>query len=345
MDITHGSRRTHRFCIAPMMDWTDRHCRYFLRLLSQKTLLYTEMLTTGALLHGDRHRHLRYDPAELPLALQLGGSDANALAACARMAESEGYSEINLNVGCPSDRVQNNMIGACLMAHPMLVAECVAAMRAAVKIPVTVKCRIGIDAMDSDEQFAAFIDCVANESGCTTFIVHARIAILQGLSPKENREIPPLNYPRVYRLRQQFPDLEIVINGGIRSIDEALVHLQHVDGVMVGREAYQNPWLLHDVDQRLFGAAATERSRESVMQDFLPYVSEQLQQGAALHHMSRHILGLFHGQPGGKQFRRLLSEQAHRSGAGIDTLLAAMAATRRCAATAPRSPSEWAVAG
>jgi tRNA-dihydrouridine synthase A len=320
---------SRRFCIAPMMDWTDRHCRYFLRLLSQKTLLYSEMVTTGALLHGDWHRHLRYDAAELPLALQLGGSDPSALAACARMAEAEGYSEVNLNVGCPSDRVQNNMIGACLMAAPALVAECVAAMRAAVRIPVTVKCRIGIDAMDSDEQFAAFIDSVASGSGCSTFIVHARIAILQGLSPKENREIPPLNYPRVHRIKQQFPHLEIVINGGIRSIDEALAQLQLVNGVMVGREAYQNPWLLHDVDQRLFGIAATAHSRESVLQQFLPYISAQLRQGVALQHMSRHILGLFHGQPGGKQFRRVLSEQAHRPDAGIDTLLAALAATRR----------------
>lgn len=324
----HTNHAAHRFCIAPMMDWTDRHCRYFLRLLSQKTLLYTEMVTTGALLHGDRHRHLQYHPAELPLALQLGGSDATALAACARMAESEGYSEVNLNVGCPSDRVQNNMIGACLMAHPALVAECVAAMRSAVKIPVTVKCRIGIDAMDSEEQLAAFIQQVASDSGCSTFILHARIAILQGLSPKENREIPPLKYPRVHRIKQLFPQLEIVINGGIRSIDETLTQLQHVDGVMVGREAYQNPWLLNDVDERVFGMARCVHSRESVLEDFFRYVSDRLQEGVALQHMSRHILGLYHGQPGGKQFRRIISEQAHKDGAGIDVLLAAMAATR-----------------
>lgn len=318
-----------RFCIAPMMDWTDRHCRYFLRLLSQKALLYTEMVTTGALLHGDRHRHLRYSPAELPLALQLGGSNPVELAACARMAEAEGYSEVNLNVGCPSDRVQNNMIGACLMAHPLLVADCVAAMRAAVRIPVTVKCRTGIDDMDSEDALAAFISSVADGSGCSTFIVHARIAVLQGLSPKENREVPPLNYTRVHRIKQRFPQLEVIINGGIRSLDQAAQQLQHVDGVMIGREAYQNPWILHDVDARLFGCEPDTRTREEVLQQYLPYASDQLADGAALKHMSRHLLGLFHGQGGGKQFRRHLSENAHLPGAGLATLQDALAATRR----------------
>lgn len=323
-----------------MMDWTDRHCRYFLRLLSQKTLLYTEMVTTGALLHGDRHRHLRYHPAELPLAVQLGGSNAAELAACARMAEAEGYSEVNLNVGCPSDRVQNNMIGACLMAHPQMVADCVAAMRAAVSIPVTVKCRTGIDDMDSQEALAAFISRVAEGSGCSTFIIHARIAILQGLSPKENREVPPLNYRRVHNIKQQFPQLEVIINGGIRSLDETVVQLQHVDGVMMGREAYQNPWVLHDVDTRLFGCDPDCRTREEVLEQYLPYASMQLAEGAALNHMSRHLLGLFHGQSGGKQFRRHLSEHAHLPGAGIATLQDAVAATRRHLRQAQPTPND-----
>lgn len=307
-----------------MMDWTDRHCRFFLRLLSQKALLYTEMVTTGALLHGDAKRHLRYHTAELPLALQLGGSNPAELATCARMAEAEGYSEVNLNVGCPSDRVQNNMIGACLMAHPTLVADCVAAMRAAVRIPVTVKCRIGIDDMDSDDSFYAFIDEVASQSSCRTFIVHARIAILQGLSPKENREIPPLNYPRVHQLRQLFPQLEIIINGGINTLDACQQHLQHVDGVMLGREAYQNPWLLHDVDAVLFGEPHHIRTRNEILQAFVPYVEQQLKEGVSLHHMTRHILGLFQGQRGGKRFRRHISENAHRPGADLSVLYHAL---------------------
>lgn len=315
---------SHRFCVAPMMDWTDRHCRFFLRLLSQKALLYTEMVTTGALLHGDAQRHLRHDAAELPLALQLGGSNAAELAACARLAEAEGYNEVNLNVGCPSDRVQNNMIGACLMAHPALVAECVAAMRAAVKIPVTVKCRIGIDEIDSDENFFAFIDEVATQGGCRTFIVHARIALLQGLSPKENREIPPLNYARVYRLKQLFPALEIVINGGIATLEACEQHLQFVDGVMLGREAYHNPWLLHDVDERLFGMPHQQRTRSSILQAFMPYMSQQLREGVALHHMTRHVLGLFQGERGGKRFRRHISEHAHRPGADLSVLYHAL---------------------
>lgn len=315
---------SHRFCIAPMMDWTDRHCRFFLRLFSQKTLLYTEMVTSGALLHGDRHRHLRFNPAEQPLALQLGGSNPAELAACARFGEDEGYSEINLNVGCPSDRVQNNMIGACLMAHPQLVADCVAAMRAAVGIPVTVKSRIGIDDMDSLEELAAFIDTVTRGSGCSTFIVHARIAVLQGLSPRENREVPPLNYPRVYAIKQQFPQLEIVINGGIRSLEECQQHLRHVDGVMLGREAYQNPWLLNSVDQQLFGSPDRGMTRRSVLEAYFPYVEQQLHEGVPLQHITRHVLGLFHGQPGGKRFRRHLSEHAHLPSARLDTLRAAL---------------------
>ncbi len=316
---------SHRFCVAPMMDWTDRHCRYFMRLLSSKALLYTEMVTTGAILHGDQHRHLRFDAFEQPLALQLGGSNATELAACAQIAEQHGYQEINLNVGCPSDRVQNHMIGACLMEHAPLVGDCVAAMQAKVSIPVTVKCRIGIDQMDSDQALADFINTVANRSTCRTFIVHARIAILQGLSPKENREIPPLNYPRVYWIKQQFPQLEIVINGGIRSLEAAADQLQHVDGVMLGREAYQNPWLLHSVDEQLFGCASSPETRASTIQHYYEYIERQLAQGVPLHHMTRHLLGLFHGQYGGKAFRRHLSDMVQMHGAGIEVLQAAVA--------------------
>ncbi len=316
---------SHRFCVAPMMDWTDRHCRHFMRLCSSKALLYTEMVTTGAILHGDAHRHLRFDPFEQPLALQLGGSNPAELAASALIAEALGYQEINLNVGCPSDRVQNNMIGACLMAHAPLVADCVAAMQAKVKIPVTVKCRIGIDHLDSDQALAAFIHEIATRSACRTFIIHARIAILQGLSPKQNREVPPLNYPRVYWIKQQFPQLEIVINGGICSLDEATLHLQQVDGVMLGREAYHNPWLLHDVDERLFGCAASSATRASTLQDYYDYIEQQLAEGVPLHHMTRHLLGLFHGQYGGKVFRRHLSDLVHKPGAGLEVLEAALA--------------------
>jgi len=310
-----------------MMDWTDRHCRYFMRLLSRHALLYTEMVTTGALLHGDSARFLRHDPAEQPLALQLGGSDPAALAACARLAEDAGFCEINLNVGCPSDRVRNNLIGACLMAHPLLVGDCVAAMRAAVRIPVTVKCRTGIDGHDSQEELAAFVDTVHARGGCDTFIIHARIAVLQGLSPKENREIPPLDYPRVHAIKRQFPHLGIIINGGIRSLAECRQHLEAVDGVMLGREAYHNPWVLQAVDAGLYGEAPQCRTREGVLERFYPYVEQQLAAGVPLQHMTRHVLGLFHGQSGGKRFRRHLSEQAHLPGANLAVLKAALAAT------------------
>jgi tRNA-dihydrouridine synthase A len=323
-----------------MMDWTDRHCRYFMRLLSREALLYTEMVTTGALLHGDRTRFLRHDPAEQPLALQLGGSDPAALAACAQMGEAAGYREINLNVGCPSDRVQNNKIGACLMAEPPLVAECVAAMQARVAIPVTVKCRTGIDELDSFDYLSSFIDTVANTGGCRHFIVHARIALLQGLSPKENREIPPLNYPRVYALKARFPELEIVINGGIQTLAACEEHLQHVDGVMLGREAYHNPWLLADVDSRLYGHAQEPRTRHEVLASFVPYVERELAAGTPLQHMTRHVLGLFHGQPGGKRFRRHLSENAHKRDAGIDVLHAALATLDHYAQGAPGTSLE-----
>lgn len=312
-----------------MMDWTDRHCRYFLRLLSRRALLYTEMVSTGALLHGDTHRLLAFDAAEQPLALQLGGSDPAELAACSRLGQTAGYREINLNVGCPSDRVQHYKMGACLMAEPSLVADCIKAMQDAVDIPVTVKCRIGIDELDSQEYLDAFVATVA-ASGCRSFIIHARIALLQGLSPKENREIPPLNYARVHRVKQQHPELEITINGGIRTLDECREQLQHVDGVMLGREAYHNPWLLQGVDSLLFDAAPTAATRFDVIEAFYPYVEQQMSEGALLHHLTRHVLGLFQGVPGGKRFRRHLSEQAHRKGAGLEVLRAAVALVADC---------------
>lgn len=302
-----------------MMDWTDSHCRNFHRILSKHTVLYSEMVTTGALIHGDTHRHLHYKSAEHPVALQLGGSNPEDLAHCAKLAEDYGYDEVNLNVGCPSDRVQNNMIGACLMAHPDIVKNCLEAMQNAVSIPVTVKHRLGIDDLDSDEHLHQFVEQV-RQSACTTFIVHARKAILQGLSPKENRDIPPLQYERVYELKRLFPTLEIIINGGIKTLDEALQHLTYVDGVMIGREAYHNPYLLAAADQHIYGDQTAPLSRIAALEAYLPYMEEQLANGIPLSHMSRHILGLFHGQRGGKQFRRIISEQAHKPGANIDVI-------------------------
>jgi tRNA-dihydrouridine synthase A len=316
-----------------MMDCTDRHCRYFMRLLTSEALLYTEMVTTGALLHGDTRRFLAHAPAEQPLALQLGGSDPRDLAACARLAEAAGFREVNLNVGCPSDRVQNNLIGACLMARPALVAACVAAMRQAVAIPVTVKCRIGIDAQDSLEELLAFIATVARDGGCETFVIHARIALLQGLSPKENRTIPPLDYQRVYAVKRHFPELEIILNGGLRTLADCQLHLRHVDGVMLGREAYQNPWLLKDVDALLFGRPAFSATRGEVLRALYPYIEARLAEGLALHHITRHILGLFQGQPGGRHFRRHLSAYVHKPGAGLAVLQDALALVERPAIT------------
>lgn len=313
----------HRFCVAPMLDWTDRHCRFFLRLISRHAWLYTEMVTSAALLHVDNPgRFLDFDPSEHPLALQLGGSDPAELASCARMVADWGYDEVNLNVGCPSDRVQSGRFGACLMAEPSLVAECVAAM-AEGALPVTVKTRVGIDDRDSYPQLAAFIETVA-AAGCGTFIVHARKAWLQGLSPKQNREIPPLNYDRVYRLKQDFPGLTLVLNGGLTDLAAATGHLQHLDGVMVGREVYHNPYnSLVDVDRLYYGDQHPLPSRHQVMQAFAAYADGQLRQGVSLQAMTRHILGLFHGQPGARRWRRQLSEQAHRSGAGLEVLTAA----------------------
>ncbi|MDS4025895.1 MAG: tRNA dihydrouridine(20/20a) synthase DusA [Candidatus Contendobacter sp.] len=316
-------RLDRQVAVAPMLDWTDRHCRYFLRLLSRHTLLYTEMVTTGAALHGDRERLLAHDPAEHPLALQLGGSDPAELARCARIAADFGYDEVNLNVGCPSDRVQSGRFGACLMAEPDLVADCVTAMRAAVVLPVTVKTRIGIDDRDSYAELVDFVDRVAN-GGCEVFIIHARKAWLSGLSPKENREIPPLRHDVVYRLKRDFPSLTIILNGGLTALDQIADSLQQVDGVMIGRAAYENPYLLADVDRRFFGSSAPPPSRQQVIRALLPYVETQLQRGTPLHCVTRHVLGLFQGIPGARAWRRYLSEHAHRRGAGVEVLEAAL---------------------
>jgi tRNA-dihydrouridine synthase A len=310
-----------------MMDWSDHNCRYFWRLLTRQALLYTEMVTTGALIHGDRERFLHFNPAEHPVALQLGGSNPQDLARCARWAQDWGYDEVNLNCGCPSDRVQSGMFGACLMAKPELVAECVKAMVDACGIPVTVKHRIGIDHMESYEEMLGFIEPVA-EAGCSVFIVHARKAWLQGLSPKENREIPPLHYDWVYQLKKDLPQLTIVLNGGIQTLQECERHLQHVDGIMLGREAYQNPWILADVDERLYGTDNPASSREDVIDALLPYTAQKLDNGTQLNHITRHILGLYQGVPGARKFRRHLSENAYKKGAGLDVLTDAYALVR-----------------
>lgn len=312
-----------KFTVAPMLDWTDTHCRQFHRLLSKNAVLYTEMVSTGAILHGDRQRHLYFAPTEHPLALQVGGSEPAEMAECARIAEDWGYDEININVGCPSPRVQKGAFGACLMLEPSLIADCVHAMQKAVSIPVTVKHRIGVDNQEEEAALFGFVDTVA-QAGCRTFIVHARKAWLQGLSPKENREIPPLRYELVYRLKQAFPALEIIINGGITTLEQCQLHLRHVDGVMMGREAYHNPWLLSQVDTLLYGEDAVIPDRQSVMEMYLPHVETQLAAGVALNHISRHLLGLFQGQPGARRWRRYLSEQAHLPGAGAKVLRAAM---------------------
>jgi tRNA-dihydrouridine synthase A len=318
-----------------MMDWTDRHCRMFHRQLTRHALLYTEMVTALAIRHGDRQRLLGFDPREQPVALQLGGSDPALLAEASKWGEDFGYSEINLNIGCPSDRVQTGRFGACLMAEPELVRDCIGTMREAVKVPVTVKCRIGIDDQDAEEDFNRFIETVM-QSGCNTFIVHARKAWLKGLSPKENREIPPLDYGRVHRLKKVHPDLTIVINGGIASLDEAEGQLEHVDGVMVGRAAYHTPWMLHEVDARIHGMPREVISPLEIIDRMKPYIAQQLRQGVWLQHITRHMLGLFHGMPGGRLWRRILSEQATRPGAGLDVLeRAAVEVSSRTASMRP----------
>ncbi len=310
-----------------MLDWTTRHCRRFMRLLTAQALLYTEMVTTGALVHGDAARHLARDADEGRTALQLGGSDPQALAACAAAGEAAGYAEINLNVGCPSDRVQSGRFGACLMAEPALVAACVAAMRERVTVPVTVKTRLGIDELDSWEFLADFVAHV-RAGGCRTLILHARKAWLSGLSPRQNRELPPLMYDRVHRVKAEFPDLEVVVNGGIVTLEQAAAQLSAVDGVMIGREACQNPWLLACVDGRLYGAAPVALTRAGVVAAYRPYVARELAAGTRLPELVRPLLGLFQGQPGARAWRRLLSERSPRPGAGVEVLDAALAAVR-----------------
>jgi tRNA-dihydrouridine synthase A len=316
-----------RFSVAPMMDWTDRHCRVFHRLMTRRALLYTEMLTTGAIIHGDRQRLLGFDGSEHPVALQLGGSDPRDLAVAAKIGEDFGYNEINLNVGCPSDRVKDGRFGACLMAEPALVADGIDAMKRAVKIPVTVKCRIGID--DQDPEVA--LDTLARgvvAAGCDALVVHARKAWLNGLSPKENRDIPPLDYDRVYRLKAAMPDVPIVINGGIGSLDEAKQHLSHVEGVMLGRAAYQEPWRLLRVDPELFGEAAPHATMKDVFEAMVPYIEDQLAHGTRLHSITRHFVGAFHGVPGARAFRRYLSENGAKRDAGVNVLRDAVALVR-----------------
>ncbi|HXC55904.1 MAG TPA: tRNA dihydrouridine(20/20a) synthase DusA [Rhizomicrobium sp.] len=317
---------THRFCVAPMMEWTDTHCRVLHRLLSAHALLYTEMVTAEAVLRGNRVRLLGFAAAEHPVALQLGGSDATKLSEAAKIAADFGYDEVNLNVGCPSDRVQSGRFGACLMREPELVADCVAAMRAAVSIPVTVKCRLGVDQQEPERSLRAMIaQCAA--AGVTTFAVHARKAWLDGLSPKENRDVPPLDYDLVYRVKQENPALAIVLNGGIATLDEAEAHLANVDGVMLGRAAYHAPALLAEVDARFFGAAP--RAVNDAVGEYVDYIARKLGEGVPLHAMTKHMLGLFNGQPGARLFRRHLSENATRKGAGVQTLRDALALLAR----------------
>jgi tRNA-dihydrouridine synthase A len=313
-----------RFCVAPMMEWTDRHCRFFHRLLTRRALIYTEMLTTGAVLHGDRTRLLGFDPFEHPIALQLGGCDTQALALSARIGEEFGYDEINLNVGCPSDRVQEGRFGACLMAEPSLVSDCVGAMKAAVKIPVTVKCRIGIDDQNPEEALVAFAKAV-RASGVDALIVHARKAWLKGLSPRENREVPPLDYALVHCLKAAYPDLEIVLNGGITSLEQAQTQIGSLDGVMMGRAAYREPWRLLDVDPQIFGAPAPFASLKDAASALIPYINRELAKDVRLHAITRHVLGLFRAVPGARAFRRHLATEAVKPGAQAAVMANALA--------------------
>ena len=308
--------------VAPMLDWTDKHCRYFLRQISQHALLYTEMVTTGAIIFG-KGDYLGFNHQEHPVALQLGGSDPTDMTKCAVKAQEYGYDEVNINVGCPSDRVQNGRFGACLMAEPQTVATCIKTMQAAVDIPVTVKSRIGIDEMDEYEDLTRFIETVA-AGGCDTFIVHARKAWLKGLSPKENRDIPPLLYDRVYHLKEQFPHLHISLNGGVKTLEDVALHLQFLDGVMIGREVYSNPYILAEVDKRFYADAHAVKTRAEVVMAMLPYIEQQLEQGARVWNIARHMLGLFQGQPGGRIWRRYLSEQGTKTGTGVELLTDAL---------------------
>jgi tRNA-dihydrouridine synthase A len=323
-----------RLCIAPMMDWTDRHCRAFHRVLARRALLYTEMLTADAVIHGDRERLLGFSPVEHPVALQLGGADPAKMAAAARIGAGLGYDEINLNIGCPSDRVQSGRFGACLMREPELVAALwAAAQQGAGGTPVTIKCRIGVDDQEPRQALFALVDAAAR-AGCRTFIVHARKAWLSGLSPKENRDAPPLDYELVRALKRQRPELEIILNGGLRDLDHALAERQELDGVMLGRAAYQNPALLLDVDPLVFGASAPSKSREAAVEAHIPYIERKLARGVPLHAMTRHMLGLFNARPGGRMWRRVLSEQGVRAGAGVEVVRAALAHVARAPAHA-----------
>lgn len=318
--------QSHRLSVAPMMDWTDRHCRYFHRLLAPSALLYTEMVTTGAIIHGDAERFLAYNEEEHPLALQLGGSDPEDLARCAILAQQYGYDEVNLNVGCPSDRVQRGRFGACLMLEPELVKDCMAAMIEAVDIPVTIKTRLGVDDHYSYQYMRDFVGQIA-ESGCEVFVMHARKALLAGLSPKQNREVPPLHHDWVYRLKQEMPSLVIVINGGIATVASALVQLEHVDGVMLGRAAYQTPWVLAECQQALFQAHAPV-DRHEIIDKMTDYIDRQIQQGTAVKHVSRHLMGLFQGLPGARAWRRYLSENAWQDDNNTQLLRQALAAMK-----------------
>ncbi|MRX27523.1 tRNA dihydrouridine(20/20a) synthase DusA [Kangiella sp. HZ709] len=306
-----------------MLDWTDRHQRRFMRIITKHAVLYTEMITTGAILYGDKDGHLKFNSEEHPVAIQLGGSNPKDLAQCAKICEDYGYDEINLNVGCPSDRVQNGRFGACLMAEPELVAECMDAMANVVSIPTTVKSRIGIDELDSYEHLHHFINTV-QQAGVETFIIHARKAWLSGLSPKQNREIPPLRYDVAYQVKQDFPELEIILNGGVTDLHQAQEHMQHLDGVMIGREAYHNPYHLIETDRKFYSDETPVLSRQEIAREFIQYVQAQLEQGVYLGHMSRHILGLFHAQPRGKLWRRHLSENAYKKGAGAEVIQKAL---------------------
>lgn len=313
----------HRFSVAPMLDWTDRHSRYMYRLISKKAVLYTEMVTTGAILFG-KGDYLAFNEEEHPVVVQLGGSDPSAMAECAKRCEERGYDAININVGCPSDRVQNGMFGACLMANPSLVSQCVEAMKSVVDIPVTVKTRIGIDDSDEYQFLQDFVGQVA-EAGCSDFTIHARKAWLNGLSPKENRDIPPLNYDRVYQLKTDFPHLDIAINGGIKTMDDCLHHLQKLDGVMIGREVYQNPMFLALVDQKIYGEISQAASAADIVELMIPYIERQMSNGARFWHIARHMLGLFIEVPGARQWRRHLSENGHKQDATIKVLTDALA--------------------
>ncbi|MDZ4869573.1 MAG: tRNA dihydrouridine(20/20a) synthase DusA [Alphaproteobacteria bacterium] len=317
----------HRFSVAPMMDWTDRHCRFFHRVLTRRARLYTEMVTTGAIIHGPRARLLAFAPAEHPVALQLGGSEPADLAACARIAEDLGYDEINLNIGCPSERVQKGAFGACLMREPDLVAACVAEIRAAVRIPVTAKCRIGVDDQEPRDALFGFVGKIAR-AGCETFVVHARKAWLKGLSPKDNRDIPPLDYDLVYALKRERPDLTIIINGGVTTLEQTKMHLEHVDGVMMGRAAYQTPWVLANADRALFGEDPPVRTRREAVMAFMPYIARELREGTPLNAMTKHLLGLFNGLPGARAFRRHLSENAVKPGADLAVVETALSFIR-----------------